>query len=84
MENTKIERCIASHSPDRVSAVSCREVATVKLREQRSAAFKAVAGRDYTIHLMCESDARDMLASPRFSVLERSVTGFTAAAYESA
>lgn len=79
---TQTERCIASHSPDRVAALSCQNVATVKLREQRSEAFKKVSGRDYTILLMCEEDAAVMLTSARYTVLNRSGTGFTADAYE--
>lgn len=77
-----MERCIASHSPDQHSALSCEKLATIKLRQQRSAAFKKVSGRDYTILLMCESDARDMLTNSRFTVLERNPLGFTSEAYD--
>ena len=76
-----MERCIAASSPDRVSALSCRNIATVKIREHRGEGFKRVSGRDFTILLMCDGCATDVLANPRFSVLEKSPNGFTSEAW---
>jgi hypothetical protein len=77
-----MEKCIAVDSPDRVSVIGCREIATVKIRQQRNEKFKQVSGRDYTILLMCRDCAADVLTSPAYTVLTESPTGFTSEAWE--
>jgi hypothetical protein len=78
----KMEKCIAVSSPDRVSAIGCRNIATMKIREQRGEKFKQVSGRDYTILLMCKDCASDVLTSSRYTVLTESPAGFTSEAWE--
>ena len=76
-----MEKCIAVSSPDRVSAISCREIATVKIRQQRGEKFRQVSGRDYTILLMCRDCASDVLTNANYTVLAESPIGFTSEAW---
>lgn len=62
--------CICNVSPTNDRVIACDKPATVKIREQRSADFKRITGRDYTLHEVCEDCAKDFVGDPRFTRID--------------
>lgn len=64
------ETCILNDSPTNDRVIRCEGLATVNVREQRSADFKRITGRDYTMHAVCSRHAQEMITDPRFTIAQ--------------